>query len=316
MLVDRRGNDSYRSGSFCSQGSGQYWDEEKSGSIGLVIDGGGHDAYSGAGKNNQLWRQGQHGGGIDTSARLAEKKLPALPSLKEAHRAAYRPDPGTGNLFEHCEPLPELEIDLNYEDVRQAAVQQLSAAGPSIVPRLLEYVRINDVQLSFTVREIITRMGIDAAPALREALGDNAHDPVVTSFILSMLGDLRDDGSLATFRAFLQSEDGMVRTASMRGISRLTHGLSPGVLIPSSADATPAVRKFCAIALGSSWEAEALKTLTGMLADGHYGVRFAAFESLRDKLPEAAPYLRAMAGSRGSYPDYACELAGDLLKEK
>jgi hypothetical protein len=313
MLIDRRGNDSYRSGSFCSQGDGQYWDEEKSGSIGLVLDCGGRDAYSGAGEHDHLWRQGQYGGGIDTSARLAVTKPPALPAPNEVHRAADRPGPGAGTLFERCDPLPELEIDLDYEDARQAAVQQLTAAGPSVVPRLLEYVRINDVQISFTVREIIAGMGADAAPALREALKDHAQDPVVASFMLSMLGDLQDDGSGEAFLSFLQSDDGMVRTASMRGISRLPHSPPPGALIPFAADRSPAVRKFCAVALGSSREAEALKTLTRMLGDDHYGVRFAAFESLRNKAPEASPYLQEMMHQPEGLPEYAWELVKDLL---
>jgi HEAT repeat protein len=316
MLIDHRGNDSYRSGSFCSQGDGQYWDEEKSGSIGLVLDCSGSDAYSGGGKNSHLWRQGQYGGGIDTSARLAQMKHPALPAPKEVHRSADRPDAGTGTLFERYEPLPELEIDLNYEDARQESVRQLAAAGPSVVPRLLEYVRINDVQLSFTVREIIAGMGADAAPALREALNDQAQDRVVASFILSMLGDLHDDGSGEAFLSFLQSEDGMVRTASMRGISRMPNGLPPGTLIPFASDGSPAVRKFCAIALGSSRETEALKTLTGMLGDEYYGVRFAAFESLRDNAPEASPYLREMIHQPEGFPEYARELAKDLLEGK
>ena len=311
MLIDHRGNDSYRSGSFCSQGDGQYWDEEKTGSIGLVLDCGGRDTYSGAGKNNHLWRQGRYGGGIDTSARLAQTTPPELAASNEVHRTADRFV--TGALFEHYEPLPELEIDLNQEDARQAAVQQLAAAGPSVVPRLLEYVRINDVQLSFTVREIITGMGADAAPALREALKDQAQDPVVASFILSMLGDLQDDGSGEAFLSFLQSANGMVRTASMRGISRLPNGLPPGTLIPFASDGSTAVRKCCAVALGSSREAEALKTLACMLGDDHYAVRFAAFESLRDKLPEADPYLHEMIHQPEGFPEYARELAKDLV---
>ncbi len=312
MLIDRRGNDSYRSGSFCSQGDGQYWDEEKSGSIGLLLDCGGRDVYSGAGKNHHLWRQGRYGGGNDASARLAVTKPPSLPAPPYVNLATVRSDPGT--LFERFEPLPELEIDLNYEDARQAAVRQLAAAGPSIMPRLLEYVRINDVQLSFTVREIIAGMGTDAAPALREALKDKTQDPVVASFILSMLGDLQDDGSVEAFLSFLQSEDGLVRTAAMRGISRLTHGLPPGALIPFAADSSPTVRKFCAVALGSSREAEALKALTRMLGDDHYVVRFVAFESLRDKLPQAGPYLQEIIHQPEGVPEYARELAKDLLE--
>ena len=314
MLIDRRGNDTYRSGSFCSQGNGQYWEEEKSGSIGLLIDGGGKDAYSGAGKNNHLWRQGQRGGGLDTSARLAEKSLPGRRVINRAPRTTDRPGTGEDKLFEHCEPLPAMEIDLNDEEARQAAVQQLAAEGPSIVPRLLEYVRINDVQLSFTVREIISGMGPVAAPALREALKDHAHDPVVAPFSLSMLGDLKDDGSLEIFLSFLQSADGNVRTASMRGISRLAHRLPPGALTPAAADKMPSVRRFCAIALGGSREVEALKTMAGMLADEHYSVRFAAFESLRDKVAEAGPYLREMIYQPEGFSEVARELAKDLLE--
>jgi hypothetical protein len=50
-----------------------------------------------------------------------------------------------------------------------------------------------------------------------------------------------------------------------------------------------------------------------MLGDDHYLVRFAAFESLRDKLPEASPYLREMMHQPEGLPEYARELAKDLL---
>ncbi len=312
ILVDRRGDDAYRSGSFCSQGNGQYCDEEKEGSIGLALDLGGTDEYSGAGENNHRWRQGYYGGGIDASARLDP---PDWRGISSPGLQPQVPEPGTPALFEHYEPLPELEIDLNYEEVRQAAVKELASRGPTILPRLLEYVRINDVQLSFTVREIIAGMGLTAAPVLREAVKEHAREPRVASFILSVLGDLKDDGSLETFLSCLQSGDGKVRTAAMRGISRLQHGLPAEILLTAAADETPAVRKFCAIALGMSREPASIKTLAALLADDHYAVRFAAFESLRDKAAEAEPCLVEIIKNPGSYPGYARELAGDLLGE-
>jgi len=312
ILIDGRGDDAYRSGSFCSQGNGQYCDEEKEGSIGLALDLGGTDEYSGAGKNNHRWRQGYYGGGIDASALLDP---PDWRGISSPGLEPQAPETGTTALFEDYEPLPELEVDLNYEEVRQAAVKELASRGPAILPRLLEYVRINDVQLSFTAREIIAGMGLSASPVLREAVKEHARDPRVASFILSVLGDLKDDGSLETFLSCLQSGDGMVRTAAMRGISRLQHGLPAERLLTAAADETPAVRKFCAIALGGSRESAAIKTLASLLADDHYSVRFAAFESLRDKAEEAGPCLLEMTKNPGSYPGYARDLAGDLLGE-
>lgn len=312
LLIDHRGNDTYRSGSFCSQGNAQYWDEEKSGSIGLAMDLRGEDTYSGAGQNNQRWRQGQFGGGIDTADVL---DMPDWQAMSEPRPPVPVPEPGRLQRFEHSEPLPELEIDLNDEGARQAAVQQLAERGPDIIPRLLEYVSINDVQLSFTVKESIAKMGTDAAPALREALAEHGYAPRVVSFILWVLGDLKDDSSLETFLSCIPSQEGIVRTAAMRGISRLAHGLPVETLLPAAADETPAVRKFCAVALGSSREASAIKTLVALLADGHYTVRFAAFESLRDKAEAAGPYLQQMVTGSGNHPEYARDLAGDLLGE-
>ena len=314
VLIDRRGNDSYRSGSFCSQGNAQYWSEEEAGSIGLVLDLQGQDEYSGKGKNNLLWRQGYQGGGIDTSGILREADPPPWPEMRALHPRMQVSPPRNPPLIGQREPLPELECDLDYEDQRQMAIEQLSKRGATIIPQLLGYLMIKDAQLTFTVREIIRKMGTSTAPALRKELKEFTQDPSLTASILMMLGDLEDADSLEIFVSFLKADEAILRTTAMRGISKIKHVLPPAILLPSAEDENPAVRKFCASALSTSTDISAIKALTRLLADDHFSVRFAACASLQDKRKEAGPYLLDLIEHPGVYPGCALALARDVVE--
>ena len=59
---------------------------------------------------------------------------------------------------------------------------------------------------------------------------------------------------------------------------------------------------------------EQVAALIMLLADGNYAVRFAAFESLRDKQEEARSSLLDMIKKPDGDPEYARKLAGDLLE--
>ena len=137
---------------------------------------------------------------------------------------------------------------------------------------------------------------------------------LLTTFILSVLGDMEDEDALSTFLSFLEAEDPEQRKMAMRGLSRLKGSLPLDEVLRCGDDTNPAVRKYCARALEGNENPAALKVLSGLLADDHFTVRFAAFESLKNTGSSIEPYLLQIRDDARSYPPYARDLAGDLLE--
>ena len=314
MLLDEQGDDTYLCEGFNSQGSGQYSAKEESGSIGLLLDLEGKDTYSNKGKNNTLWRQGHYGGGIDASNSVWPNTTtpwsPDDPILTEnAVFPQMRPSmPATS------EPLPELEETIVDDDHRLVVVHKLSVKGPSIIPQLIDYLVIEDRQLELTVTEILLKMGNDALPPLLTILDDPATDSAISIFVLSVLAEMEDEDTLNTFLSCLESENPKKREMAMRGLSRLKGSLPLDEVLHCADDKNPAVRKYCARALEGSEDQAALTVLTGLLADDHFSVRFAAFESISNTGSRTQPYLIQILDNEQRYPPYARDLAGDLIE--
>jgi hypothetical protein len=314
MLVDEQGDDTYLCEGFNSQGSGQYNVKEESGSIGLLLDLQGKDTYSNKGKNNSLWHQGRSGGGMDAcKSEWPIAITPWVPGgrmLKESGiLLQMRPPMRTSS-----EPLPEVEEPIVDEEHRMKVVEELSERGPAIIPQLLDYLVIEDRQLELTVNEILLKMGENALPTLITLLDDPTTDSLITPFILSVLGEMEDEDVLSTFVSFLETGNPEQRKMAMRGLSRLRGSLPLDEVLCCGDDTNPAVRKYCARALEGNESPAALKVLSGLLADDHFTVRFAAFESLNNTGSSIEPYLLQIRDDVQSYPPYAHNLARDLLE--
>ena len=85
------------------------------------------------------------------------------------------------------------------------------------------------------------------------------------------------------------------------------------LLNPYFEDSSHSVRKYLAVALKHYEDETAAAILTQFLADSHFTVRFAAFESLNSNLVLAKPYLEKMLDEQYGYPEYALNLAKDLI---
>ncbi len=313
MLIDQKGNDSYLCGSFNSQGNGQYNVERKSGCVGLLIDLQGEDSYSGKGEDNYLWHQGKYGGGIDSSEFSWNKNTDSWSDEELISTKEMIPPPMKPPVLEKKELLPELESGLENDDHKQRVVKKLSEIGPSIIPCLIDYLDIKDILLKLTIIDIVKEMGKDAAPALIKALGDNENSHA--SSILHMLGDIEDEQSQETFVSFLKVDDPKLRAVAMRGLSKLAPAPPLAEILPYAKDENPSVRKYLAIALKKYEEPEAIKVLTRFLADDNFNVRFAVCESLKEKGDKAKHYLLNLIEDKDRYPEYAIDLARDILEE-
>ena len=315
ILIDQMGNDSYLCGSFNSQGSGQYSTKMESGNIGLLIDLEGKDRYSVKGEDDCLWHQGKYGGGIDSSKSTWDKNIASwsdgeLTSDKETISPSIKPP-----VLEEKELLPELESSLGNEDYRQMVIKKFSEKGPSIIPRLIDYLDIKDDLLKQTIMDIVKEMGKVAAPALIKTLEKNNLENSLTSSILYMSGDMEDEQSQDTFIYYLNADNSKIRSMAMRGLSKLAPAPLLVDILPYAKDENPSVRKYLAMALKEYEGSEAIKVLTNFLADDDFNVRFAAFESLKGNGAKAKKRLLNLIKHQDRYPQHAIDLARDLLEE-
>jgi HEAT repeat protein len=280
-----------------------------------LIDLKGEDRHIVNGRDNDLWRQGKYGGGIDCSTSFWNSNTSPWSDDELIPRKETPPPPITPPFFEKKEVLPELEALQDDEDSAQMVITRLSEKGPSIIPQLIDYLDIKDDQLKLTIMEIVKKIGKDAGPVLRKALEDNNLDNALKYYILYMLGDIEDEHSQNSFISFLKGDDPKLRALAMKGLSKLEPALPLVEILPYAEDEKPAVRKYLAIALKGYEESAALKVLTKLLADNHFNVRFAAFETLRGKGIKAKQHLLELIDHRDRYPSYAVNLARDLLEE-
>ena len=315
IMVDQSGDDVYVSSSLNSQGSGQYNDETQEGSIGLLLDLEGNDSYSGKGKNDYLWRQGNYGGGIDTRNGIWEKSLPysSLTTItvnQNSPKKIKQPP-----VFLKEPPLPELEYDFSDNYYRQQVISELSARGPTIIPQLLDYLALKDTQLTSVASEILKEMGAEAATPLREILSEKTLDRSRTAVLLRVLGDISDEDSSTTFLSFIENDDPQLRILALRGLIALKHPDLLDLLLSATKDESRWVRKYSALVLKGRNDPTALKALTDLLGDDHFSVRFAAFEGLQEKEERGKPYLIESISENNGYPVYAFDLMEDLLKK-
>ena len=313
-LIDGSGNDSYNSGSFNSQGSGQYNEEKAERSIGVLFDLKGKDSYTGKGKNDSLWRQGNYGGGIDLRNGMLEGFLPfwspVTSSPKKANTAPGKKSP----VLLKGTPLPELESGFTDEQHRQQVILELSKRGPSIIPQLVDYLALKDSQMTSTVIEVLRVMGPAATPPLREVLEENTLDNTRTAALLTALGGIEDKDSSVIFLSYLKSDDPQLRMLAIRGLCTLEYPGLLDLLLSCTKEESLSVRKYCAHALKEVNDPAAIKALISLLDDEHYSVRFSAFEALQKEKDRAKPYLIESA-TKNSGPLYGSDLREDLLEE-
>jgi hypothetical protein len=315
IMLDQSGDDLYVAGPFNSQGSGQYNDETREGSIGLLLDLSGNDRYSGKGENDLLWKQGCYGGGIDLGNGIWNRLPPSSSSTTITFKQNWNNIIKQPPFFLKEPPLSELETDFSDNTYRQQVIVELSARGPAIIQQLVDYLAIKDTQLTSLVREILKEMGSVAAPHLRKILKQKNLDRARTGFLLSVLADIRDEESSSTFISFIDNDDPQLRTLAIKGLIALKHPDLPELLLSATQDESRSVRKYAALALKESDDPSALKALTDLLRDEHFSVRFAAFEGLQKKEEKAKPFLTESISANNGYPLYAVDLVEDLLKK-
>ena len=281
LLIDEKGNDIYEAGTDGTQGDGRFdvrWDER---SIGLLVDGDGEDIFSGKGKDQKLWRNGQVGGGIDDRG-----GLPAI--WKESFRRDVAVEPFTFSKFKGIGEdkdwsqfiLPPLEDSLVTGESWTKAAETLAKQGPSVLPALLKYLEIRDVGVQRALEETFKKMGEKYLEDLHFSIQKEDREEPKRRFLLYILGDIRNPASKGVFLKFLNDNGPSIQAVALRGLYKLKEMPPVEDAIRLSKSESMDVRRFLCLSLQSRQNPEFIPLLIGLQKDADFNVRFDASEAL------------------------------------
>ncbi len=282
LLIDEKGNDTYEAGTDGTQGCGKFDERRDEGSIGLLVDGGGEDTFSGQGRDKKLWKKGQWGGGIDYKG-----YLPAI--RKESFRKSFAmasPSPlGSSEIkmdkaWDHF-ILPELEGSLWTGGEWTKAAEALVKQGPSVIPALLKYLEIKNVNVQRTLEETFKKMGKEYLRDVHSFVQRDDIEKVKKRFLLYLLGDIGNPESKEIFLKYLNDEDHSLQSMALRGLYKLKETPSLEEAFRLSKSENMDVRRYLCLSLQSDQNPKWIPLLTGFLKDPDFNVRFAASEALK-----------------------------------
>lgn len=201
---------------------------------------------------------------------------------------------------------------------RNSAVEALMACGPVVVPRLVEALGADDIDVRKLVVDAMAGIGdVSARGPLVGALADE--DPNVRAAAADALGVLGGDESAAALQssAIRGDEELLVRFSALRALARLDVSVPSAELQGVVAD--PVLRPAAFALLGACEDDGAEDLLLKGLASSSRASREAAMEALLARLgrggPDAAEHLtrriRETAVSTGGFLEVAVERLGD-----
>ncbi len=282
LLIDEKGNDTYEAGVDGTQGCGKFDERRNEGSIGLLIDGDGEDTFSGQGRERKVWKSGRWGGGIDYKGYLPTiwkepfKKSSKMDILSSLKLEEIKIDEKWKQFI-----LPELEAALHTEEEWIKAAETLIKQGPSVIPALLKYLEIKDVNVQRTLEETFKRLGKDYIKDIHSFLQKDEIDKGKKRFLLYVLGDFGNLESKEIFLKYLNDEDSSLQSMALRGLYKLKE-------TPSFEDATRLsksenmdVRRYLCLSLQSNQNPVWIPLLNRLLKDFDFNVRFSASEALK-----------------------------------
>lgn len=305
ILTDAEGDDRYIGEGETVQGYGQR--EQTFESLGFLMDGGGHDIYSGPGRDDTLWRRGEIGIGLDGEGiglgfTRPAPILPLPPAVPASPPSGYAVAPPPAEEFFGREgmealvalreasrlgPRPEQEAS------RRAAKARLLAMGEKAVPLLLYTLRSADLTRVMVAMEVLEKMGKATVPVLIETF----MQPIQPSRrrAASLLARIADPSTRFLLLEGLEDQDPGVRAAAARGLGRIGD-LSPAgwsaLAERARRDPSRNVRWEAVTALGGADSATVVPVLLDVLADRDFTVRLAAQRALLRLGGKSQEFLR------------------------
>lgn len=210
--------------------------------------------------------------------RLAVERLSALPAREAVPRLVERLGDGSWRVRKAAvERLvdasdAEIVVDALIEALadgenpgrRNSAVEALMACGRGVVPRLVQALRTDDVDVRKLVVDAMAGIGhASARQPMIETLSDP--DPNVRAAVADALGVLGGDAAAEALQATATScdEDRLVRFSSLHALARLEHSMPSSALEGALSDSVlrPAAFALLAYCEDAGAEAQLLKGL-------------------------------------------------------
>jgi hypothetical protein len=274
LLIDEQGDDIYTAGADGTQGSGKYDERRDEVSIGILVDAGGNNVFTGKGKDEKLWMSGQVGGGINGDGKTSatwNEPFHQGPSLSQ--HSALDTQPTT---FSTPAIVPELEGPLLTEDSWQKAADALAGRAPAIIPELLAYMDIKDVVVPRTLEETFRKIGKKNVEDLHAIVLQNTIAPAKKIILLYVLADIASPRSQSLFLILLDDKDARIQAMALRGLYKLKTSppIKEAKQLAKSDNAD--VRRYLVLSLRNSDNRAAAALLKKLQQDSDVNVRYAA----------------------------------------
>ncbi|MCK4508494.1 MAG: HEAT repeat domain-containing protein [Desulfuromonadales bacterium] len=185
--------------------------------------------------------------------------------------------------------------ETNQKD-RNTLVQILTFLGSKIANRLMEILaNESSAPKRKLLNEILARIGQAALPIIYEYLSDERW--YVVRNAIAILGDIRNQGSLAQLTPLLQHDDIRVRRETIRALTKIGGNRAIKILLQTAAADDQELRRQAIISLGAIRAASAIPTLLSLLKKSDWSQR--AIDLKKDTIralgeikdPEAIPEL-------------------------
>jgi hypothetical protein len=280
LLIDEHGDDAYAAGANGTQGCGTYDARRDEVSIGILVDGNGKNVFSGKGKDRKLWTSGQVGGGVKSDCSIAVTWREPL-QRTDLQRTDNRMQNIEVRSQKKAVIVPELEALLITEESWEKAAEALAAKAPAILPSLLNYLEIKDVEVSRTLEETVKKIGKKNVENIHNIMKRKDIEPAEKTFLLYVLGDIADQQSKGLFLKFLKDKDAKVQAMALRGLCKLkvTPAIKDAKRLAKSESAD--VRKYLVLSLQHCKDKKGVSLLNQLHRDNDFNVRYAAAGALK-----------------------------------
>jgi hypothetical protein len=318
IIYDAGGIDAYSSKNKVNvSGYGNY--RREFGSIGLQVDLSGEDYYSARGRNDALWESGKYGMGMDMPGEAGPPGGDILTDEIVLVVRDYSPE----ELF-----ILASRGEPRFRQWRSYAFDRMVEDTTATIGYLRSVLDTKDARERHTIKDILLRIGSSSVPMLCDAVRNG--DERAAAEASWILGLIRDPEAFDALMELSQAEAWKQRSNALNALAKL-EGLSVrqkealerrvGKALSDAGEVYYA-RKDAAYAAGRQGLGGLVPLLVKSLKAGHYSVRYACAEALRDLSGEYEDRIyRELDGSLDGFSGpslvnalYAAEELSDRLK--
>ncbi|MEE9442203.1 MAG: HEAT repeat domain-containing protein [candidate division Zixibacteria bacterium] len=171
---------------------------------------------------------------------------------------------------------------MKYRDMVQPTIDDMAGYGVEIVPFLIDKLGTIDARERVTLRQILAKIGKPAVPLLNDALL-TVEDSLQLSRVSLILFYIPDSSSVENLLKVKDHSYYWVRYQTIRALGKIGDRRGLDAIKEALQDENELVRTMAAVSAGRMVDDEELfDILVPVLDDKYYGVRFSAYEALKN----------------------------------